>query len=300
MQDRTFHERIRSLEENLGSSSLRLRLGRRTIDLEGLDESLAAEMRRRWGGFVEDPDAGTRDQSVRFYRAGSETWIDHWAPGESYRVEAVGDEQHPLIASYHFCIERGNDPSIWRIGLSDDPDEPRPRIVENAVRVISTHLALDDGGFALHSACVLREGKAFHLAGPSNAGKSTASRLVSGAKSLGDDFGLIVRDESGWSSPALPFDNSERVESRPSSGFHPVAGVWRVHQADESRVEEPQGLVAGAELLSCAAFAWALPERSDELLEHVRSFAADGLFRRLYVALGRDLWPYLAAGQDPP
>jgi len=299
MQHLTHHERLSSLERNLGSTSLSLRLGRRTIDLEGLDAPLAADMQRRWGGFVVAQDGTPPDRSIRFYRGGSGTWLDHWEPGESYRVEAVGNEKRPLIASYHFGIQRGDEPSTWRVGISDDPDEPLPRIIENVVRVLVAHLALDDGGFALHSAGVLRDGKAFHLAGPSRAGKSTASKLVSGAESLGDDFGIIVRDETGWVSPALPFDNSQRVEGRPSSGVYPLAGVWRVHQAAETHVEQARELAASAELISCAAFAWALPERADELLDHVRSFVAEGLFARLYVALGSDLWPHLSAGLPP-
>jgi len=298
MQHRSLQERVGSLERNLGSASLCLRLGRRTIDLGGLDGPLVADLKQRWGGFTTPRDAVPADCSILFYKGGPDTWLDHWEPGESYRMEAVGDGEHRMVASYHFGIERGDEPSTWRVGISDEPDEPLPRIVENVVRFLAAHLALDDGGFALHSAGVLRDGRAFHLAGPSRAGKSTAARLVAGAESLGDDFGMIVRDETGWLSPALPFDNTERVEGRPSSGVYPVAGVWRVHQASETEVKEAGELAAGTALISCAAFAWALPERAVELLDHVRSFVAQGLFRHLDVALGSDLWPHLRDSED--
>jgi hypothetical protein len=296
MRHRNLHERLRSLERNLGSSTLSLRLGRRTIELVGLDASLAADLERRWGGFVVAQSGAPADCVVRFHRGGAGTWLDHWQPAESYRLETVGEGEQRLVASYHFGIAREEEPATWRVGLSDDPAEPVDRVAENVVRFLAAHLALDDGGFALHSAGVLRDGRAYHLAGPSRAGKTTASKLIDGAESLGDDFGMIVREGSRWWTPALPFDNAEQVGERPSSGLYPLVGVWRVHQAEQTYTKAAGKLEASAALMSCAAFAWAMPERADELLDHVRSFAAQGLFGQLHFALGADLWPLLEAG----
>jgi hypothetical protein len=268
------------------------------IDLDGLDESLAADLQRRWGGFVVERPATPPDLAVRFGGGGPGTWLERWKPGEVYRIEASGGDEDRVVASYHFALERRVGETFWRAGISADPQEPLPRIAENVVRFLVAHLALDLGGFAMHAAGVLHEGRAVLFAGPSRAGKSTAAKLVRGAQSLGDDYGLVVRTGDGWSSPAVPFDNSERVENRPSSGSHPVAAVWRLHQSDETRVEHPLGLAASAGLISCAAFAWAMPERSGELLDHVRSFAEQGLFHELYFTRDADLGRHLALAED--
>jgi len=289
---------MRSLDRSLGRSRLSLFLGRQRIDLEGLDGDLAESLRRRWGGFVVDAPSGPQCCTARFFRAGPGTWLERWAPGEVYRIEPLGDADHRLVASYHFAMTREAGPSNWKIGVSDEPEERRDRLVDNAVRFLAANLALDDGGFALHAAGILRGRDAHLFAGPSRAGKSTASRLVAGAQSLGDDFGSVVRGDSGWLSPAVPFDNTEHVAGRPSGGIFPVRGIWRLHQAPATRVESDQGIRATAALTACAAFAWAMPERAGELLEHVRQFVEDGLFHHLYFTRDAELGPYL--GDGPP
>jgi hypothetical protein len=294
MRDTDLHERLGSLEQPLGSSRLSLLIGLRRIDLCGLDRELAESLQKRWGGFVVEAPAVAPSCTARFFRAGPETWLDRWAPGEVYRIEPRGDAQDRLVASYHFALQRAPGASDWRVGVTDDPDERRDRIVDNVARFLAAHLALDDGGFAMHAAGLLREGRAYLFAGPSRAGKSTASRLVAMAQSLGDDFGAVVRGEAGWMSPAVPFDNSERVSGRPSTGLYPVAGIWRLNQALTTRVESGEGVLPGAALISCAAFAWAMPERADELLENVRRFVGQGLFHELFFTRDADLWPHLA------
>jgi len=294
MQQRVLHERLHSLDRNLGGSRLTLLLGRHRIDLEGLDQGLAAALERRWGDFVVTDPGVPASHTARFFRGGEGTWLERWSPGEAYRIEALDDEASRLVASYHFALARGGGPRDWKIGITDSPEEPRDRLVENSVRFLAAHLALDAGGFAMHSAGLLREGRAFLFAGPSRAGKSTASKLVANSLGLGDDFGMIVRGDAGWESPAVPFDNTELVQDRPSSGQYPVAGVWRLHHAAETRVESAAGVRATASLTGCAAFAWAMPERADELLDHVRRFVDQGRFHHLFFTRDAELWPHLA------
>jgi hypothetical protein len=299
MQSHALHERLRSLDRVHGPAQLGLRLGGRQIELEQLDAGLVRELERRWGGFVVPARSRAADLTVRFFRGGPGTWLERWQPGERYRLESVGHDDERVVASYHFGLAREGQRATWRAGLSDDPAEPPARIVENLIRFLAAHLALDDGGFALHAAGILREGRAYLLAGPSRAGKSTAARLVPQAESLGDDYGMVVREGQRWLCPALPFDNSECVRDRPTSGVYPLAGVWRLQQAEATRAESVHKLGASARLLACAAFAWAMPERNGELLDHVRSLVEAGLFRDLQFQRDADLWPHLSGGTAP-
>jgi len=213
---------------------------------------------------------------------------------EAYRIEAVNDPARRLVVSYHFGIgTEGGSSALWRLGITDRPDEPLERILDNALRFLTARLATDDGGFAMHAAGVARDGRAYLFAGPSGAGKSTAVRLVTPATGLGDDFGLVVPTEKGWVAPALPFDNSERNLPEPPGGPFPVAGIWRLYQASETRSERPRADLAVASLLGCTAFPWAMPELSERLLEHVGRYVEEGSYRHLYFTSEAELWPHL-------
>jgi hypothetical protein len=169
--------------------------------------------------------------------------------------------------------------------------------LDNAARYLVARLAIERGGLALHGAGVRRDSRAWIFAGPSGAGKTTAMRLSAPAESLGDDFAVVVPFEGGWAAPALPFDNTESGPDNPVRGLTPLAGVWRIFQADRHRVERPSGVLAQASLLACAAFPWALPDLSDRAGESVSLFAASGRFGHLHFAPDPGFWPLLTANQ---
>lgn len=288
------HGRLYGANRSFGDSRRWLVLGHHGILIEGLDDELCATLERRWGGFLRRTAAGPPRATVRVFRAGPDLWLAAPQHCEVYRIEALNDPARRLVVSYHFGIgaEAGPPPS-WRIGITDQPDEPLERILENALRFVAAHLAVDEGGFAMHAAGVARDGRAFLFAGPSGAGKSTAVRLAAPATGLGDDFGLVVPTERGWMAPALPFDNAERIVHRPPGGPFSVAGIWRLYQASETRVEEPRADLAVASLMGCIAFPWAMPERSERLLEHAGRYVREGRYRHLYFTRETDLWPHL-------
>jgi hypothetical protein len=213
-------------------------------------------------------------------------------------MEAVNDTAHRVILSYHFALCAEDDPTIWRVAVADQSSEPMERVVDNATRYVVARLAIESGGFALHGAAVLRDGRAYLFAGPSRSGKSTAVALAAPALSMGDDFAVILADPDGWTAPALPFDNSERIEHQPPRGLHPVAGIWRLHQSAITRLEHPADSLAVASLMGCTAFAWALPEFSGDLLEQVKRFVLDGRFAHLHFSRDADLWAALLAGEE--
>jgi hypothetical protein len=74
-----------------------------------------------------------------------------------------------------------------------------------------------------------------------------------------------------------------------------VAGVWRLFQALEARVETPQLAEAAASLLGCAAFPWALSDLSAALLANIARFVQDGSFQYLHFARTPDFWNVLGS-----
>lgn len=295
MENLELHRRLIGLDRPLGTEARSLDLGCRSIRIEGLDAELAGRLEHRWGGFLSHPVDGAAGLGLRVFLGGAEGWLERWKPGDAYRLEALNDAKHRVVASYHFALCAEATPDRWRVGVTDEPDEPLERILDNAVRYLTAEVAAGQGGFALHAAGVLREGRAYLFAGPSGAGKSTAARLVEPDESLGDDFGMLLPGDDGWVAPALPFDNSERILHAPPRGLFPVAGVWRLEKSTENRVERLPASLAVASLIGCAAFPWAMPELADRLLQQARRFVAEGRFRRLHFADRSGLWSDLSA-----
>jgi hypothetical protein len=291
------YERLRSLGSRLGEQTRTLGIGSWQIRIDGLDDALAAALERRFGPFLGTESTPAPRATVTFLRAGAAGWLESPAPGEHYRLEAVYGPQRRVIASYNFglsCAKDEGQGSIWRVGLTEQSREPLERVADNALRVVVAHLALAEGGFAMHAACVLFEDRAWLLAGPSRSGKTTAVGLARPARSLGDDFALTVRHDGEWVVPATPFDNAERVDHAAPSGLFPLAGIFRLHQDRTTWLERPAASRAIASLMGCMAFPWAMPEESGNLLERAGRLVGDGRFAHLHFRKDADLWTVLA------
>jgi len=291
------HTRLLELEVPRGPETRCLRIGSWEILVDGLDRPLAEKLDRRWGKFV-GPAGRSRPTRVLDVRsAGAAGWLEPADPGELYRIEAAGEGSNRVVVSYQFAICHASEPGTLRVAIADG-DEPTERTVENAMRYLVARWAVESGGFALHGAGVQRDGRGWLFAGPSGSGKTTAVGLAAPAASLGDDYAVVIPSDHGWVTAAVPFDNAERIGHDPPRGWIPVAGIWRLHQATEDRVER-QGVILGiASLMGCVAFPWAMPDLAPRLLEQVRSFVATGSFAKLMFRKDADLWNAIAGSGD--
>jgi len=176
--------------------------------------------------------------------------------------------------------------------MTESAQEPTDRALENAVRYLVARRCVGEGGFALHGAGVLRHGRAHVFAGPSRAGKTTAVSLSPpGATSLGDDFSCVVRTaRGGFCTAAVPFDNREAAPADPPRGLFPIAGIWRLYQAQETGIERPAAVRAASSLMACTAFPWAMPDLAEAVLDHARDFVATGAFGHLRFAPTSEFW----------
>ncbi len=278
----------------MARTSRMLTIGPFRLQLDGLDAELAARLEHRWGPFLA-PSAGEPSATVEIGSSDGVALLPAPRPAERYRIEPLPGDRRG-ITSYGFTLtERADRPRRWDLDLAPEAPEPAERRVENGVRFVTACLALDAGGLALHAAGVLVAGRAFLLAGPSRAGKSTAVVRSRPAESLGDDFGVLVPDGGGWLVLAVPFDNAERIEAHARRGSFPLGRVLRVLQAERTWIEEPAPLAGAASLAAVAAFPWAVPAMGAVLAERVERLAAGGRFAHLHFALDADLWTLLAA-----
>jgi hypothetical protein len=297
MNDLELHARLQALDRPRGGASRSLKIGDRSLLIEGLDDELAGTLDRRWGAFLTTDTGGEQACRLRIFDAGAGGWLEQKQRPEQYRIEAFNDLEHRVILSYNFALCAGAGQGAWRVAVAEQTEEPLGRVLDNVMRYVVARLAIALGGFALHGAGVLRDERAYIFAGPSRSGKSTAVVMAAPALSMGDDFAVLFNVGGVWMAPAMPFDNAEMIVHEPPGGLHRVAGIWRLHQSTVTRLERPIASLAVASLMGCTAFPWALPELSGDLLEQAKRFVLDGLYAHLHFSRDAELWPLLLAGE---
>jgi len=165
------------------------------------------------------------------------------SPGESYRLTAE-DFACEVSAKLDRIDIRGEAPA-----LADG--------VRAGVRLGALLRCLSGGGLALHASCVARgngsEARAFVLAGPSGAGKTTAAghAAAGGARVIADDLVMLRRDdgEPRWRASGLPWE----AGVKPDVKGDPVraTALVRIAPASEYSLTRVRGARAAALALAC-------------------------------------------------
>jgi hypothetical protein len=126
-----------------------------------------------------------------------------------------------------------------------------PYSIDSVLRILHTMLLAEEGGFLLHGASAIRNGKAFLFSGRSGAGKTTISRLAPReATLLTDEISYIRKDGRGRPSPhdsrgyvafGTPFAGElAKVGDNVSA---PIAALYFLEQAPQNRI----GKISSAE-----------------------------------------------------
>jgi hypothetical protein len=256
-----------------------------------LDARQAEELDGRWGGFIRDRAAESPAATVRVLDAGENLTLDPSMRDKVLRMEGLTLPGGVLVRSYDFalCPDRSS-PDTWLAGFAPTTSEPAGRILENVIRYLVARLAVEAGGFALHAASLVREGRAFVFAGASRAGKTTVVSVSAPSQSLGDDYAVLLPADSGWQVVPVPFDNREQSPpDRPREPI-PAAGIWRLFQADAARVDPLPPGKGVASLMGCVTSPWAMPDLAGKLLENVQAFVTGSRFAHLHFRLEPDFW----------
>ncbi len=124
--------------------------------------------------------------------------------------------------------------------------------LDSLLRMYLSWVLLTQDGFLLHAASVTRNGKAYIFVGRSGAGKSTVASLSPRGTVLTDEISLLKRVNGEWRAFGTPFWGEFKADGANTSA--PVAGIFRLIQARENRIEplRPADLLKA--LLPCVLF----------------------------------------------
>jgi hypothetical protein len=119
---------------------------------------------------------------------------------------------------------------------------------DTVLRLVHTLLLSVQGGFLLHAASSIRNGRAFVFSGPSGAGKTTMTRLApQDATILTDEISYIRKQDDAYCAFGTPF--SGELARAGENVNAPIASLYLLEHGAENRIEPMSGARAGAALL---------------------------------------------------
>lgn len=149
-----------------------------------------------------------------------------------------------------WIVQRGDFQAEWDIRSRHGVvrQSANPYSLDTVLRITHSLALAAEGGFLLHAASAVRNGRAFVLAGISGAGKTTMSRLAPpDATVLTDEISYLRRDEDGYRAYGTPFAGElARIGANVSA---PIDTVFLLEKGQDNRIEAVSEIAAARALL---------------------------------------------------
>lgn len=122
------------------------------------------------------------------------------------------------------------------------------RELEMMVRLVIAYAAYQWGGFLLHAAGVLSQGKVYCFLGPSGSGKTTVAGYSPDCQVLNDDLVLCIPIGGEWQVFSTPFTNHD--QHPPSPGNGKITAFYRLVKSEVVTKEQLPPAFALAEVFA--------------------------------------------------
>lgn len=201
------------------------------IALSTSDDAFLDLLRQRYGGFL---SASRPEFELEFDLTSSGPVSD-----DDVRVRRNND----AVNNQEWILERGDFRARWdpRTGRGRVRQNSNPYSLDSVLRILHSLILAERGGFLLHAASAICEGRAFLFSGVSGAGKTTMTKLApSNATLLTDEISYLrpsLRPSaSGYSAFGTPF--AGELARSGENCLAPVAALFFLEQGPENRIQE--------------------------------------------------------------
>lgn len=203
--------------------SLTIEIGNIPVCVHTTDPVFLSLLQERYAGFVSSSARAEIDFDIDL------TPVRFADPNAPVRVVQNGGR---------WTLERGDFFAEW------EPAKRRgwirqtanPYSIDATLRIVHTLVLARQGGFLLHSASAVRNGKAFVFAGVSEAGKTTISRLAPpDVTLLTDEISYVRKTDAGYVAFGTPFTGELAKLGENVSA--PVACLYLLAKGLENRID---------------------------------------------------------------
>jgi hypothetical protein len=225
--------------ESSASVSLGLSVGGIPLSLHISDPALAESARRRYAKFLEPVAGGL---SIQLPPTGA-------APPEAAQFTYRLDEATLMLV----------DNGALFLGVQNEYR------LDSLIRILLSLLLLDQRGFLLHAATIVRNGRAFLFTGQSGAGKSTIASFAPEDCVLTDEISLVRLFNGEWHAFGTPFWGEFRGIG--SNRRVPLTGIYQLVQAKKNHAQRLEPAAALGALLPNVLFFSSETHRTKQLLD---------------------------------
>ena len=273
------------------------------VRTQGLSDDQKSWCAGRYGVFARDGADREPQIDVQVRRAPADGFLQLVATNEPeyYRLMTEYDGDRLRCWSYRFAGWFSAKEGRGGLVLCDADGRGFESSLENFLRVVYATLALGRGGFLLHSAGLVQDGRAHLLFGPSGSGKTTSCRLAGGARIVSDDLILVLPGEDGGGPRAvsIPFRGHHAELPRAQTSF-PVAGFYRLVQDQEVRLDELSLARGISELLGSLPFVTERSENGTAILEALEVAVRRVPVFRLHFRKDAAFWDLITRREGSP
>jgi hypothetical protein len=243
------------------SLSVVIAIGGVPVRVNTIDPGFIQMLENRYAGFVRADDHAEFDLDVDLIPPSAAD------PDADVRVTQQ---------SGRWLLTRGDFRAEWEPATRRGwiKQKANPYSIDAVLRIVHTLVLARQGGFLLHSASAIRDGKAFLFAGASGAGKTTISRLAPvDATLLTDEISYVRKFGEDYVAFGTPFTGELAKAGENTSA--PLAALYLLAQGPENRIEPVAVADAGRELLSNMLFF----ADDQEMVQHAFQAACDFVHR---------------------
>jgi hypothetical protein len=220
--------------------SLVIDIGGMPVRINTSDANFAGLLQGRYEGFVGEADRVEIEFDVAL------------TPPESNGFDA---DVRVRQRAGRWLLERGDFHAEWEPATRKGRirQAANPYSIDSVLRIVHTLALARTGGFLLHAASAIRNGKAFVFAGVSGAGKTTISRLAPrDVTLLTDEISYVRKQGQGYAAFGTPFTGELAKLGENASA--PVAALYLLAQGPRNRVEPVSAGEAARSLLANVLF----------------------------------------------
>lgn len=109
---------------------------------------------------------------------------------------------------------------------------------DSFLRILYSLILVQEEGFLLHAASVVRHGRGYIFMGRSGAGKSTIAGLSTQYKVLSDEISLIKKVEDQYLLYSTPFWGEQEIKG--SNFYSPIHGIYQLKASPETELRKLQ------------------------------------------------------------
>lgn len=192
---------------------------------------------------------------------------------DDVRVRREGDE---------WRIERGDFHARWdpRTGRGSVRQNANPYSLDSVLRILHSLILAQRGGFLLHAASAICDGRAYLFSGVSGAGKTTMTRLApADITLLTDEISYLCPSAGGYAAFGTPF--AGELARAGENCTAPVSALFFLEQGPENCVDELSSAEAVRRLMRNILFFAEDHGLVEKLLDAACDFAVRVPIRRL-------------------